>query len=95
MDARRGCRLRVWQGGLTQDHTRLSLARERRISLLLLNQRPRRLPEVIGHETLRLGVDSLKRDRKGQHSIRINDRWRVCLAWTGSDAREVEIVDYH
>ena len=40
-------------------------------------------------------LEALKRDRKGQHSIHINDQWRVCFVWTGSDAREVEIVDYH
>ena len=40
-------------------------------------------------------LEALKRERKGQHSIRINDQWRVCFTWTGSDAREVEIVDYH
>jgi toxin HigB-1 len=40
-------------------------------------------------------LEALKRDRKGQHSIRINDQWRVCFVWTGSDATEVEIVDYH
>jgi proteic killer suppression protein len=32
---------------------------------------------------------------KGQHSIRINDQWRVCLRWQGEDALDVEIVDYH
>ena len=40
-------------------------------------------------------LEALKRDRKGQHSIRINDQWRVCFVWTGSDADNVEIVDYH
>ena len=40
-------------------------------------------------------LEALKGNRKGQHSIRINDQWRVCFVWTGSDAREVEIVDYH
>ncbi|MBX9936174.1 MAG: type II toxin-antitoxin system RelE/ParE family toxin [Burkholderiaceae bacterium] len=40
-------------------------------------------------------LEALKRDRKGQHSIRINDQWRVCFVWTGSDATQVEIVDYH
>lgn len=40
-------------------------------------------------------LEALKRDRKGQHSIRINDQWRVCFAWNGSDAEAVEIVDYH
>jgi proteic killer suppression protein len=32
---------------------------------------------------------------KGQHSIRINDQWRVCFRWTESGAEDVEIVDYH
>jgi len=37
----------------------------------------------------------LKDSRKGQHSIRINDQWRVCFRWLGGDAFDVEIVDYH
>ena len=41
----------------------------------------------------RLGA--LQRDRSGQHSIRINDQWRVCFVWCDGDAYEVEIVDYH
>ncbi len=40
-------------------------------------------------------LEALKRDRKGQHSIRINDQWRVCCVWTGSNASNVEIMDYH
>jgi proteic killer suppression protein len=40
-------------------------------------------------------LESLKGDRAGQHSMRINDQWRICFAWTGSDAEDVEIVDYH
>jgi len=39
--------------------------------------------------------EALKGNRAGQHSIRINDQWRVCFIWTGADAEEVEIVDYH
>lgn len=39
-------------------------------------------------------LEALKRKRKGQNSIRINDQWRVCFVWTGSDAINVEIVDY-
>ncbi len=34
-------------------------------------------------------------DRAGQHSIRINDRYRICFVWKGADAYGVEIVDYH
>ena len=40
-------------------------------------------------------LETLKRDRKGQHSIRINDQWRICFIWRQGDAYDVEIVDYH
>jgi len=40
-------------------------------------------------------LEALVGRRKGQHSIRINDQWRVCFVWRGSDAYDVEIVDYH
>ena len=40
-------------------------------------------------------LEALKSDRKGQHSIRINDQWRVCLVWKSDGAHGVEIVDYH
>jgi len=40
-------------------------------------------------------LEKLSGDRKGQHSIRINDQWRICFEWRDGDAHEVEIVDYH
>jgi proteic killer suppression protein len=40
-------------------------------------------------------LERLKGDRKGQHSIRINDQWRICFAWRDGHAYEVKIVDYH
>ena len=40
-------------------------------------------------------LEALVGDRRGQHSIRINDQWRVCFRWAGADAYDVEIVDYH
>jgi proteic killer suppression protein len=40
-------------------------------------------------------LEALKGDRRGQHSIRINDQWRVCFTWHSGDAHDVEIVDYH
>ncbi|MGY4508219.1 type II toxin-antitoxin system RelE/ParE family toxin [Bradyrhizobium sp. USDA 3650] len=40
-------------------------------------------------------LEALAGDRKGQHSIRINDQFRVCFVWTAKGAAEVEIVDYH
>jgi toxin HigB-1 len=40
-------------------------------------------------------LELLKGDRSGQHSIRINDQWRVCFVWTEQGPESVEIVDYH
>ena len=40
-------------------------------------------------------LEALKGDRKGQHSIRINDQWRVCFRWKTDGPHDVEIVDYH
>lgn len=40
-------------------------------------------------------LESLSGDRRGQHSIRINDRYRICFVWTERGPAEVEIVDYH
>jgi len=40
-------------------------------------------------------LEKLKGNRSGQHSIRINDQWRICFVWKKGDAHNVEIVDYH
>jgi proteic killer suppression protein len=40
-------------------------------------------------------LESLKGKRKGQHSIRINNQWRICFVWKDGNAHDVEIVDYH
>lgn len=40
-------------------------------------------------------LEKLKADRKAQHSIRINDQWRVCFVWKDGNAHDVEIADYH
>ena len=40
-------------------------------------------------------LEMLRGDREGQHSIRINDQWRICFVWRDGDAYDVEIVDYH
>ena len=40
-------------------------------------------------------LEALSRDRLGQHSIRINDQWRICFVWRVDGAHQVEIVDYH
>ena len=50
-------------------------------------------------ETLRVPpgnrLEQLSGDREGQWSIRVNDQWRICFRWVGSNAVDVEIVDYH
>jgi toxin HigB-1 len=40
-------------------------------------------------------LEALRGDRAGQHSIRVNDKWRVCFRWSEGHAHDVEIVDYH
>ena len=40
-------------------------------------------------------LEQLKKDRAGQWSIRVNDQFRICFRWTGTDAENVELVDYH
>jgi proteic killer suppression protein len=40
-------------------------------------------------------LEKLKGNRAGQYSIRVNDQWRICFRWTGTDAADVELVDYH
>jgi proteic killer suppression protein len=40
-------------------------------------------------------LESLRGDRKGQHSVRINDQYRVCFVWRDGNAHDVEITDYH
>jgi toxin HigB-1 len=40
-------------------------------------------------------LEPLRHDRAGQHSIRINNRWRICFSWRDGNAHDVEIVDYH
>jgi proteic killer suppression protein len=40
-------------------------------------------------------LEALQGDRKGQYSVRINNRWRLCFVWQNGNAYDVEIVDYH
>ena len=40
-------------------------------------------------------LEVLRGDRKGRHSIRINDQWRICFTWNNGEVNDVEIVDYH
>lgn len=67
-------------------------------------QRPARRKLIMLHHAVTLDdlrvppgnrLEALKGDRRGQHSIRINDQWRICFVWRGGNAYNVEIVDYH
>ncbi len=40
-------------------------------------------------------LEALRGDRQGQHSLRLNDQWRLCFRWQAGNANDVEIVDYH
>ena len=77
--------------------------RTQRVLLLELHQKAQIKLAILGAATslndlLELRgnrLEALKGNRSGQHSIRINDQYRICFIWTGTDAMEVEIVDYH
>jgi toxin HigB-1 len=68
-----------------------AIERPARRKLLYLH-RARNLQDLMQPPGNRL--EALKGDRQGQHSIRINDQWRICFKWIDGDAYEVEIVDY-
>ena len=69
-----------------------AIERQARRKLLMLDA-------VVRLEDLRVPpgnrLEALSGDRRGQHSIRINQQWRICFRWRDGDAFEVEIVDYH
>lgn len=74
----------------------------RKLSPALQRQALRKLVILDGAETLQdlrippgNRLERLRGDRKGQHSIRINDQWRICFTWSDGDAEDVEITDYH
>jgi len=69
-----------------------SIERQARRKLLFLN-RARHLQDLMQPPGNQL--EALKGDRMGQHSIRINDQWRICFRWESGDAYDVEIIDYH
>jgi len=69
-----------------------AIERPARRKLLYLSQ-ARTLQDLMMPPGNRL--EALKGNRKGQHSIRINDQWRICFRWSDGHAYDVEIVDYH
>jgi proteic killer suppression protein len=73
--------------GFPSDVARISL---RKLRILTAARNLSDLGEPPGNR-----LEALRGDRAGQHSIRINDQWRLCFVWQGTDAYDVEIVDYH
>ena len=69
-----------------------SISRTARIKLEVLNA-------AVSLNSLRVPpgnrLEKLKGNREGQHSVRINDQWRICFLWKEENAHDVEIVDYH
>ena len=82
---------RIWQGEVSRRFQR-SFQDVARRKLRMLNN-----AQDLGDLRVPPGnrLDALRGDRKGQYSIRINERWRVCFRWSGGNAHDVEIVDYH
>ena len=81
-----------------------NLFHDRAVPRYRSSERPARRKLLLLHAALSLQdvrvppgnrLEKLKGKRKGQHSIRINDQWRICFTWRGTDAFDVEIVDYH
>ena len=78
-----GLKVKVWPTGLQE------IAR-RKLAMIDAVLRVDELKVPPGNR-----LETLKGNRRGQHSIRINDQWRICFRWDGKDAHDVEIVDYH
>jgi proteic killer suppression protein len=81
----------IWRGE-TSRRLPLEIQQTARRKLRMLNN-ARNLNDLRSPPANRL--EALKRDRKGQHAIRINDQWRICFTWTDAGPTNVEIVDYH
>jgi len=81
---------RIFEGGRSKRFGNIQPVVERK---LLLLDAATTLQDLASPPNNRL--EALKGDRKGQHSIRINDQYRLCFRWTKNGPEDVEIVDYH
>lgn len=83
---------RLWETGIRRRKPPASLRRVALRKLLMMDSAgsPADLALPAGNR-----LEARKGDRKGQHSIRINDQYRICFVWRGGNAYEVEIADYH
>ncbi|MGH8031939.1 MAG: type II toxin-antitoxin system RelE/ParE family toxin [Luteimonas sp.] len=80
----------LFEGGSPRPYRAIKKVAERKLQLLDSAQTLEFLRSPPGNR-----LEALHRDRAGQHSIRINDQWRVCFVWTDAGPAQVEIVDYH
>jgi proteic killer suppression protein len=80
----------LYEGRCPRRFRSLAKVAERKLSLLDAARTLAFLKAPPGNQ-----LEALKADRKGQHSIRINDQWRLCFVWNDTGPAEVEIVDYH
>ena len=81
---------RLWAGQFVKRFRAIEQQALRKLDMLHTARDPKDLNAVPGNR-----LEALAGDRKGQHSIRINDQWRTCLTWTEEGPADVEIVDYH
>jgi proteic killer suppression protein len=79
----------IWSTGKTRGSSPASVTR-RKLAMLDAAAALEDLKSPPGNR-----LEKLRGDRQGQHSIRINDQYRICFVWRGHDAFEVEITDYH
>jgi proteic killer suppression protein len=81
---------RLWMGEFVRRFSGVEKQARRKLDMLHAAQALRDLAAVPGNR-----LETLAGDRRGQHSIRINDQWRICFVWTMEGPAHVEIVDYH
>ena len=81
---------RLWMGELVKRFRAVEERAKRKLDIL---HQAKDLRDLRAPPANRL--EALAGDRKGQHSIRINDQWRICFIWTKEGPENVEIVDYH
>ena len=81
---------RLWMGAFVKRFSGIEKPALRKLDML---HHARYLNDLRAPPANRL--EALAGDRRGQHSIRINDQWRICFIWTAEGPADVEIVDYH
>ena len=80
----------LFRGAIVRRFQLIERVARRKLEMLHAAESLADLAEIPGNR-----LEALKGDRAGQHSVRINDQWRVCFLWKEGAAYDVEIVDYH